>query len=700
MITVTEHERGRLRLDFKYSQRMVDEVKAMAGSKWNKDGKFWTVTDNQRNRFVLDFLARGNIVFEQYDKPLLPFSPRREETREHQAMMVRHMLTRQGSIIAADMGCIDADAIVNANGQDIPLHKVEPGDWVRSQLGQTLVRETLDRGKRDTISLAFRSGRRLHCTPCHEILTVAEGWLPAGNLRPGDRICTLQDGDVLEAVRPGGQRTVFDLVCTDPDRTFTANGIIVHNCGKSLAAIELLEHLMPPDCWYVAPKVALLSVKLEFLKWKAAYHPRFMTYEELVKLVKTGGLKAPQVLILDEGSKAKNSKSQRGEACRHVADAIRERYPKDWHVHLLSGTPAPKNPSDWWNLLEIARPGFIKEGTVDKFTDRYALRIKETTESGITFPRLKTWRDDPTKCQKCGEVKDHPLHAMDDMFKAMSNVTGQEVHHFLPSKDEIGAFYERVKPLVMRVRIEDVWKELPEYNIRRVQLPVSPYLKKMAKLVVRTARTPAQARISLRELSDGFQYVDVPNPCPTHGLDAGCDCDYDRSTRSLTRTDCPKDEALVELLDEFEDDGRLIVFGAFEASIDRICEAVSKQGWDFIRRDGRGWMSSYGESDPFNLIPQFQREKGFDKKLAFIGHPKSVAMGITLTASKASVYYGNTDDTEDKLQSMARIRRPGSRGCNIIELLHLPVDAKVLDNLNDKRDMMLLTMGDMMEGLD
>ena len=85
------------------------------------------------------------------------------------------------------------------------------------------------------------------------------------------------------------------------------------------------------------------------------------------------------------------------------------------------------------------------------------------------------------------------------------------------------------------------------------------------------------------------------------------------------------------------------------------------------------------------------------EKVAFVGHPKSAGMGLTLTASPVVIYYSNDFDMEARVQSEDRIHRIGldmNRGATIIDLIHLSSDLKVLENLQKKRDLQSLSLGE------
>lgn len=494
--------------------------------------------------------------------------------------------------------------------------------------------------------------------------------------------------------------------------------------GKSLSAIELLEELKLRlgnfETWYCAPKVALLSVKMEFTKWKAGYYPVFHTYQEMTKRLAgwTKGLKPPRVVIFDESSKLKNPDAKVSQAALHLANAMRDAYGDDCYIILMSGSPAPKSPCDWWMQAEIACPGFLREGTPRKFLDRVALVKKMVGESGVAWPKVVTFRDDVNKCEKCGRFQDHELHQMPADFAMMVNNAGvdedQQLHSFKAMVNEVELMYKRLDGLVLVVLKKDCL-DLPEKTWRTVKMKPTKYMMNMAKIVSKTSGSAANAITQLRELSDGIQYTEKVvgtrdcEHCGATGFkpDSTEACHYcagkkkfDVKELDTLRITTPKTQALIDELELSEDEGRIVIGAAFTGTIEDVVVTVVKAGWSYIRRDGTGWSSDLGVSDPATLIRMFQRELPCEHdKIAIIGHPKSISMGLTLHASTKIVCYSNSFDGEDRIQFLDRLHRPGCRGCEIVDFVHLPVDQFVIDNLNKKIKMQSVTMGQLEECL-
>lgn len=506
--------------------------------------------------------------------------------------------------------------------------------------------------------------------------------------------------------------------------------------GKTLAVIEAMERSGATYWLYVAPKSALHAVELEFIKWGATIWPQFVTYNALKKIVETWNPDKTlfEGVIYDECHRLKTPTTQRSVAAMHIADAIRTEHGDSGYIWLMSGSPAPKSPVDWYHQCEVACPGYLKEGNIHKFKER--LGIQAAAENQITggvYQQLVTWRDNESKCNVCGALQDDPKH---DIINSISN----GYHDFVPCKNEVALLYKRMSGLVL-VKLKKDCLDLPEKQYQIIKCVPSPEILRVANMIAATATSTVSCLTLLRELSDGFQYKeettgksmcnvcfgnkfyaqwvyigneddpDTPddyekdpnwkkqeNPC----LHCGATGLVDVVGRSTVFVDCPKEDALRDLIDQHDDIGRIVIYAGFTGSVDR-CVAIlqSIQGWDYIRVDGRGWTSSIG-GNPTGLLRAFQEYQEKYPRIAFIGQPGAAGTGLTLTASPSIVYYSNDFNAESRIQSEDRIHRPGmdyNRGATIYDLVHLPTDQYVLDNLKKKRELQSISLGELKEAL-
>lgn len=479
--------------------------------------------------------------------------------------------------------------------------------------------------------------------------------------------------------------------------------------GKTLAAIEIIERSGSDNWWFVGTKSSLASVRLDFGKWRSTIWPEFLTYDELKKRLRewVPGVKPPIGVIFDESSKVKTPSSQRSQTAFYLSEQMRQTYGDQAYIILMSGSPAPKSPADWYWQVEITCPGFFREGTIDKFKNRLAVIQKVTGIDNVSFPKLLAWRDgNPNLCNICAKEKENLRH---------TDVCDPDFHAFEPLANEVHRLYQRMKGLTL-VRFKKDCLDLPDKMYKQIRVKATPDMLRAAKLVLASSRSTIEALTRMRELSDGFQYRETFIGEETCSFCSGSRiridedsgdkqaCEYCNGTgklrtmgRETIPVDAPKLEALKDELDNFDEDGRIVIYAGFTASIDRICESVNKLGWHFIRVDGRGWTSTFGQVDNLRMLETFQN-KVDDKKIAFIGHPGSAGMGLTLTASSAIIYYSNDFNAESRIQSEDRIHRVGmdvNRGALIIDMLCLPSDDKVLENLKRKRELQDMTLGEL-----
>ena len=90
-------------------------------------------------------------------------------------------------------------------------------------------------------------------------------------------------------------------------------------------------------------------------------------------------------------------------------------------------------------------------------------------------------------------------------------------------------------------------------------------------------------------------------------------------------------------------------------------------------------------------------------KVAFVANPESGGMSLTLVEARMAVYWSNSWKPEYRVQSEDRIHRKGmdeNLGCTIVDLLHLPSDSRVLDVIRANRKLELMTMGEILQGVD
>ncbi|MHB9044436.1 MAG: DEAD/DEAH box helicase [Pirellulales bacterium] len=517
--------------------------------------------------------------------------------------------------------------------------------------------------------------------------------------------------------------------------------------GKTLSAQKVIENSGALYWWWVGPKSSIPNIKREFAKWGFDFNGpiriEFITYEELTRRMDEWkpGNELPQGVIYDESSRLKGDTSQRTQAAQRLADFIREKFGFDGYVIEMSGTPSPKSPLDWWSQCEIAWPGFLREGSRKALEQRCGFVVMQQFESGM-FPKRIGWKDDEHKCRHCGLAEPVGPHELDGI------IDPDEVHPFEPSVNEVAFMHERLKGLVVIKHKKDCLT-LPDKRYRKIICKPNPSVLRVAQAIVDSAPNTITGLTLLRELSDGFQYRDITDgevPCPHcpgscgeieewfdpedeeatySAIDmlseefvarlqkrkvpctrCGGDKTVPKIVRSTREIACPKEKALKMLLEECEENGRIVVFAGFTGSVDRVTNICHKDGWSVLRVDGRGFEVTDREG---NIITQngedaleFWADRD-NQRVAFSSHPESGGMSLTLVEARMAVYWSNSFKPEYRAQSEDRIHRKGmdeNLGCDIVDLIHLPTDERVLEVIQANRKLELMTLGEFRDALD
>lgn len=518
--------------------------------------------------------------------------------------------------------------------------------------------------------------------------------------------------------------------------------------GKSLASLAALDHIpLFGDVYYIGPNSALQSFQREILKWRPAHRPtHYFTYEKLkIHLCSLpDNFRAPQVIIVDESHNVKTSTAQRSKAVKHLADACREEWGEFSYILLLTGTPAPKSPLDWWHQIEIACPGYIIEGSDKKLGQR--LKIIKYRESAMRsystvgnndeeaiqrYPEMIAWLDDENKCAECGRTDpNHPIHVDRHYINPTDNT--DTPHAYRKSINEVRALSKRMEGLVL-VHLKKDCLSLPEKQYRELRIRPTVQMLRNAELIKTVSERAIQGLEMLRQLSDGFQYSDVEVgfiPCPVCSASGQVNLLPDNSGVSAidspTITTCPKcngkkqitkyetrpthigtpkEPKLLELLEEFEPAGRLVIWAAYTHTIDHLTRLVRQQGWYVLQITGNGFIPHAPPNDEIPEVgdlldamdashPRRKVLAARYEKVCVIANALAGGQGLTFTASPAAIYYSNSFNGMARFQSEDRIHRAGmdtNRNAQIIDMLMFPQDLVVLQNLKLKKDLQALS---------
>lgn len=148
--------------------------------------------------------------------------------------------------------------------------------------------------------------------------------------------------------------------------------------------------------------------------------------------------------------------------------------------------------------------------------------------------------------------------------------------------------------------------------------------------------------------------------------------------------------ALMDIIEDLPNDSKVIIWANYRDDIRVIVEELEAQyGKSVVQYHG-----GVKDADRTHAIESFQSTlSGFR---FFVGNPQTGGMGITLTASSTVIYYSNTYNLEDRIQSEDRAHRIGQ--VNKVTYIDLicpkTVDEKIVTALVNKKSIASNVLGD------
>jgi hypothetical protein len=445
--------------------------------------------------------------------------------------------------------------------------------------------------------------------------------------------------DTVVSVEPAGETDVYDIRMAGPGHNFVANGIVVHNCGKTLVAIMLILHLkarrvmivsplrvvpvwlqqierhcgidvitvaLDEDVGSVAKKQELAAEKLKLaetlrrpficvINYDSVWRDPFATWAEKIPW---------DLIVSDEAHRIKAPGGKTSLAFKRLRAHSKYRI-------ALTGTPMPHGPMDIYAIfrfldVRIYGPSF------SAFRQKYAVMGGYQRKQIIDFQRL------------------------DELEQLMSRITFRVGKEVLDLPPETHVTYR----CDLTVEAARIYGDLEEDFVARVLDGTVTAANAMVKL------------LRLQQVTGGV----VPT-------DDGI----------VRRVDNSKQKLLADTLEDIGKDEPVVVFCRFHADLDAVHEACKHNGFSSLELSGRrDELKRWQDGEAQVLAVQIS----------------AGGVGVDLTRARYSLFYSLSFSLGEYDQALSRVHRPGQT--KPVEHIHLvarnTVDTKILRALEKRAE--------------
>jgi SNF2 family DNA or RNA helicase len=364
------------------------------------------------------------------------------------------------------------------------------------------------------------------------------------------------------------------------------------------------------------------------------------------------------MLVVDESSRIKNPSAVRTKNVLKLARLAKYR-------RIATGTPVTKAPLDVFTQFNFLEKAFFGTDSFTVFRARYA-EMMDADHPLMRHIKMRT-----------GGKYAPPMIATDK--------DGKPVYKNL---DELQKLTQSVSFRVLKKDCLDLPPKI--YQTREVRL--SPEQARAYKALVDSLKSQANDPSLFEQV---FKPVNklasitflqqilcgtLPAPMSEDGQSRPL---FDKAESN------PRIRALLDVLEETDD--AVIIWGRFTHDIEQITRALREEYGD------RSVVNYYGEvsgADRQTAIDRFQNDP--DCRF-FVGNAAAGGTGLTLTRASTMVYYSNSFNLEERLQSEDRAHRIGQDAERVLYIdLEVPgtIDSKIVNALKTKKSVADLITGD------
>jgi SNF2 family DNA or RNA helicase len=323
------------------------------------------------------------------------------------------------------------------------------------------------------------------------------------------------------------------------------------------------------------------------------------------------------MLVIDESQRIKNKDAVRTQKISDLA-------PLSVSRRIASGTLLTQGPQDLFSQFQFLRHGLLGTNSFRAFVSEYAVLLDKSSQLYQAIARGK--RGEPLVIQR--DRNGNPMYR------------------------NLDRLHERLRPYMYRVRKEDCL-DLPAKIYKTQYFELGPTHRAAYDALASTLRyqhsdtdidvfTALTVITKLRQAASGYILKDGE---PVALEDGGA-----------------RMAALKEVLEDVE--GQVIIWAGFRAELAAIAELLTEMKEPFVQYHG-----GTSKGDRETAIDDFQSGKA----RFFIGNPSTAGVGLTLTAAQTAIYFSNTFNLEQRLQSEDRCHRIGTKS-NVIYIDLVAVD--------------------------
>ena len=186
---------------------------------------------------LLDAQVRNNLLYLQLHSRVPPLYRSGVRYENEPLWTFQDMPVEEFALIPVVLGrgwgdCLVPGTLVTTPQALVPIEKLKEGDLVVTREGnRRIARHELTAMYCNVMELVTSDGRKLQGTKRHPVFTSERGFVPMGELKPGETLYSLEGAcpKVESVTKIEEFLPTYNLTVQD-DHEFFANGLLTHNC--------------------------------------------------------------------------------------------------------------------------------------------------------------------------------------------------------------------------------------------------------------------------------------------------------------------------------------------------------------------------------------------------------------------------------------------------------------------------------------